>query len=489
MTQSLSLSTLACLPSSIRPHYDPAALRSGIVHIGTGAFHRAHQAVYTEEALAADYGDWGIIGASLRQPGVSDMLRAQDGVYSVLTRSAAGSSVRVVACIRDVIHAPSDPQRLPALIASPQIRLVSITVTEKGYGLDPATHALDFTRPDIALDLRTPHLPASTIGTLFAGLHARRLAHGRPLTVLCCDNLQRNGKLLKRLVLAYAEQVDGASARWIEAQVAFPDTMVDRIVPAATPATLDEVEERLGLRDDAAVWGEPFMQWVIEDAFAAERPRWEAAGAQFVADVKPYEDMKLRLLNSSNSLLAYLGYLGGCDYVYQAVALPGFTRLVRRFMQEEAAPTLSMPPGLDLSAYQDRLIERFGNTALPHRCHQIAMDGSQKLPPRFLAIVRDNLASGGPVRLSALAVAAWMRYVGGTDENGRPIQVQDPLAQQLQAAAQGNASDIVDRLLSMRSIFGEDLPRSERLRAELVAALEQLQQAGSRAAVLEYAAA
>jgi fructuronate reductase len=488
MTQSLSLSTLARLPSSIRPHYDPAELRSGIVHIGTGAFHRAHQAVYTEEALAAEYGDWGIIGASLRQPGVSEMLHAQDGLYGVLTKSAAGSSVRVVGCIRDVIHAPSDPQRLPALIASPQIRLVSLTVTEKGYGLDPATHSLDFTRADIAQDLRAPHLPASTIGTLFAGLHARRLAHGRPLTVLCCDNLQHNGKLLRRLVLAYAEQVDAATARWIQAQVAFPDTMVDRIVPATTPATLDEVEERLGLRDNAAVWGEPFMQWVIEDAFATERPRWEAGGAQLVADVKPYEDMKLRLLNSSNSLLAYLGYLGGCDYVYQAIALPRFARLVRRFMQEEAAPTLSMPPDQDLAAYQERLIERFGNTALPHRCHQIAMDGSQKLPPRFLAIVRDNLAAGRPVRLSALAVAAWMRYVGGTDENGQAIQVQDPLARQLQAAAQGNASDIVDRLLSMRSIFGEDLARSERFRGELVAALERLQQAGSRAAVLEYAA-
>jgi fructuronate reductase len=488
MTQSLSLSTLARLPSSIRPHYDPAALHAGIVHIGTGAFHRAHQAVYTEEALAAEYGDWGIIGASLRQAGVRETLRAQDGLYGVLTKSAAGSSVRVVGCIRDVIHAPSDPQRLPALIASPQIRLVSLTVTEKGYGLDPATHSLDFSRQDIAQDLRAPHLPASTIGTLFAGLHARRLAHGRPLTVLCCDNLQHNGKLLKRLVLAYAEQVDAATARWIQAHVAFPDTMVDRIVPATTPATLDEVEERLGLRDDAAVWGEPFMQWVIEDAFAAERPRWEAGGAQLVADVKPYEDMKLRLLNSSNSLLAYLGYLGGCDYVYQAIALPRFARLVRRFMQEEAAPTLSMPPDQDLAAYQERLIERFGNTALPHRCHQIAMDGSQKLPPRFLAIVRDNLAAGRPVRLSALAVAAWMRYVGGTDENGQAIQVQDPLARQLQAAAQGNASDIVDRLLSMRSIFGEDLARSERFRGELVAALERLQQAGSRAAVLEYAA-
>ncbi|WP_151637447.1 mannitol dehydrogenase family protein [Noviherbaspirillum aerium] len=489
MTQSLSLSTFARLPLAIRPHYDPAALRAGIVHIGTGAFHRAHQAVYTEEALAADYGDWGIIGASLRQPGVGDTLRAQDSLYSVLTRSAAGSGVRVIACLRDVIHTPSDPQRLPALIASPQIRLVSLTVTEKGYGLDPATRSLDFTHPDIAQDLRAPHLPASTVGTLFAGLHARRLAHGQPLTVLCCDNLQHNGRLLRQLVLAFAEQVDGATARWIESRVAFPDTMVDRIVPATTPATLDEVEERLGLRDAAAVWGEPFMQWVIEDAFAGERPRWEAGGAQFVSDVKPYEDMKLRLLNSSNSLLAYLGYLGGCDYVYQAIALPGYAQLVRRFMQEEAAPTLSMPAEQDLGAYQAQLIERFGNTALPHRCHQIAMDGSQKLPQRFLAVVRDNLAAGRPVRLSALAVAAWMRYVGGADENGRPIAVQDPLAQQLQAAAQGSAADIVDRVLGMRSIFGEDLPRSERFRGELVAALQRLQQVGSRAAVMEYVTA
>lgn len=488
MTQSLSLSTLGRLPPAIRPHYEPVTLRAGIVHIGAGAFHRAHQAVYTEEALATEYGDWGIIGASLRQQGLSDTLRAQDSLYSVLTRSEAGSGLRVIACVRDVIHTPSDPRRLSALIASAQIKLVSLTVTEKGYGFDPATRSLDFARPDIARDLRTPHVPASTIGTLFAGLHARRIAHGRPLTVLCCDNLQHNGRLLRHLVLAYAEQVDGTTARWIEAQVAFPDTMVDRIVPATTPATLDEVEERLGLRDNAAVWGEPFMQWVIEDAFASERPYWEAGGAQFVPDVKPYEDMKLRLLNSSNSLLAYLGYLAGCDYVYEAIALPGYAQLVRRFMQEEAAPTLSMPPGQDLAAYQERLIERFGNTALPHRCHQIAMDGSQKLPPRFLAIVRDNLAAGRPVRLSALAVAAWMRYVGGKDENGKPIAVQDPLANQLQAAAQGEAAGIVDRLLDMRAIFGDELPRCERFRSELIAALERLQQIGSRAAVMEYAA-
>ncbi|RJF92317.1 mannitol dehydrogenase family protein [Noviherbaspirillum saxi] len=487
MPELLSLRTLPKLAPAIRPGYDPAALRSGIVHLGSGAFHRAHQALYTEIALASGSRDWGIIGASLRQASAGTLLRAQDGLYSVLTKGESDTSIRVIGCVREVIYTPDDPRRLPALIGSAETRIVSLTVTEKGYTLEPATRALDFSHPDIAHDLRAPEAPTSAVGTLFAGLHARRLAHGQPLTVMSCDNLQHNGKVLRRLVLAFAEAVDKVTAQWIVANVCFPDTMVDRIVPATTTSTLQEVRELLGVEDRAAVWGEPFRQWVIQDNFGAGRPMWEAGGAQIVADVQPFEEMKLRLLNSSNSMLAYLGYLGGDEYIYQAMRAPSYATLVRRFMKEEAAPTLSPVPGQDLDTYQAQLLERFANSSLPHRCYQIAMDGSQKLPQRLLSILRDNLAAGRPIRLGALGLAAWMRYVSGIDEQGKPILVQDPIAGQLEKMARSDPSDIVDRVLSIRSMFGDNLPQSQRLRNELIAALDHLQRYGSRTTVAAYA--
>jgi fructuronate reductase len=476
----LSLQSLAALPRAMRPAYDPATLKPGIVHIGCGAFHRAHQAVYTEQALRASRGDWGIIGASLRQPGVRDQLRAQDGLYTVLTKGPQHAGAQVIGCMRGIVFAPDDPIRLPHAIAKKEIHVVSLTITEKGYCLDPATRALDFYHPDIQHDLANSDRPVSAVAVLVAGLHARRRAHGRPLTILCCDNLAHNGRVLKDLVLAFAYALDADTARWIAANVSFPSTMVDRIVPATTPATLTEVQQLLGLRDEAAVWGEPFSQWVIEDDFAAGRPLWEAGGAEFVSDVKPYEDMKLRLLNSSNSLLAYLGYLAGHEYIYQVMQEPAYATLVRRFMSEEAAPTLTMPPGVDLQSYQAQVMERFSNWNLPHRCYQIAMDGSQKLPQRLLNTVRDNLAAGRSIHFCSLALAAWMRYVSGTDETGKAFTVQDPLADVLRAAAGGEAKSAVDRLLGVRAIFGDDLPRSAAFRDALVKALDHLQRAGSR---------
>ena len=307
MSKLLSFHTLSGLPAAMRPPYDPATLIPGIIHIGCGAFHRAHQAVYTEQALAAAKGDWGIIGASLRQPQVRDQLHAQNGLYTVLEKGADGTKATVIGCMRDVVFTPEDATRLPYLIAQPNIKLVSLTVTEKGYCHHPATGALNFDHPDIVHDLEHPMVPLSTVGVLVAGLRARRLVHGLPITILCCDNLPHNGRVLKGLVMAYAEEIDPETAKWIAGNVTFPSTMVDRIVPATTAETLAEVQALTGLQDKAAVWGEPFKQWVIEDNFAAGRPQWEAGGAEFVADVAPYEEMKLRLLNGSHSMLAYLG--------------------------------------------------------------------------------------------------------------------------------------------------------------------------------------
>jgi fructuronate reductase len=295
---------------------------------------------------------------------------------------------------------------------------------------------------------------------LTAGLAARRVASGGPVTVVCCDNLPHNGRTVEGIVRAYAEALDPALARWIAANVTFPCTMVDRIVPATTDADLAEAARLIDAADAAPVVAEPYIQWVIEDRFAGARPRWEDAGAELVADVAPFETMKLRLLNGSHSTLAYLGYLAGYDFIWQASADPELAKLVEHLMTDEVIPTLEAPPKVDLAAYGAQVRERFRNPALPHRTKQVAMDGSQKLPQRFLATVRERLAAGKSIAHLALAIAGWIRYASGTDESGRPIAVSDPLAPKFAAiasAAGGNASQIADGFLDLVEVFGADL--------------------------------
>jgi fructuronate reductase len=486
----LSFGTLDRLPAAVRrPGYDIDALRCGILHLGIGAFHRVHQAAYTDAALAAQGGDWGIIGASLQSPGIRDRLEPQDFLYTLVAKSAAGTEHQVIGAVREVVFAADDRARLPALIAAPQVRIVSTTVTEKGYCHDPATGRLNASHPDIVHDLARPHTPRTAVGILATGLIRRSLG-GAPITVLCCDNLPHNGATLRGLVLDFAARIDAEAAAFIEREVAFPSTMVDRIAPAATEAFVGETAAALGLDDAAPVQCEDFTQWVIEDRFAAGRPAWEVMGAEFVSDVAPYEEMKLRLLNGSHSMLAYLGYLGGFTTIYEVMADGNHVALMRAMMSEEVAPTLALAGRYDLAGYQEALVRRFANPALAHRCYQICMDGSQKLPQRLLGTIRANLAADRPVRRLALAVAAWMRYVGGTDEKGAKIVVQDPLAGLLAervAAAGGAPAAIVDNLLAVSAVFGSDLPQSADLRRELVAALTVLMAEGARATVRRYA--
>jgi fructuronate reductase len=485
----LSLASLARLPPTVeRPAYDVTQVEYGILHLGIGAFHRAHQAYYTDTALADGARGWGIVGASLRAASVRDRLIAQDCLYTLVEKSGAGVRHRVIGAVRDVVFAPDDPARLPALIADPRIRIVSLTITEKGYCHDPASGRLDVSHPDIVHDLAHPHAPASAVGILAAGLRQRRKG-GAPITLLSCDNLPHNGTMLRAIVLDFAGRVDRDTAVWIEREVAFPGTMVDRIVPATTDALIAETAAVLGLADAAPVQCEPFSQWVVEDRFAAGRPAWEKTGAEMVADVAPFEEMKLRLLNGSHSLLAYLGYLGGFDTIWQVMREPDYVALMRAMLREEVQPRLALNGRYDLAAYQEKLAERFANPALAHRCYQIAMDGSQKLPQRLLGTIRANLKAGLPIRRLALAVAAWMRYVAGTDEHGRPIAVQDPLADQLAArAAQagGDPAAIADSLLGVRAVFGDDLPAAARFKDEVRTALAALFAHGARATVRRY---
>ena len=458
----LSASTLPDLPSSVtKPAYDIATARIGIVHLGLGAFHRAHQAVMTDAVLASDL-RWGICGVSLKSKRVCDALVPQDGLYSVLEKGIDGTRARIVGSVREMLFLGTERDRLLARIADPGVKIVSLTVTEKGYCHDPATGRLNFEHPEIVHDLANPASPSSTIGVLTAGLAARRAASGGAITVVCCDNLPHNGRTVEGIVRAYAEALDPALGRWVAANATFPCTMVDRIVPATTDADVAEAARLIGAADAAPVVAEPYIQWIIEDRFAGARPRWEDAGAELVADVAPFETMKLRLLNGSHSALAYLGYLAGYDFIWQASSDPELAELVQHLMTDEVIPTLQAPPNVDLSAYGAQIRGRFRNPALPHRTQQVAMDGSQKLPQRFLATVRERLASGKSIAHLALAIAGWIRYASGTDEAGRPIAVSDPLAPKFAAIAAGsggNASQIADGFLDLVEVFGADLVR------------------------------
>jgi len=471
------------LPAGVRtPGYDPRAVGVGIVHLGLGNFHRAHQAVYTDAVLADDAA-WGICGVSLRTRGVVDALAAQDCRYTVLERGPDGTQARVIGSLREALAGGDGTARAIRRIAAPATRIVSLTVTEKGYCHLPASGSLDGAHPDIVHDLAHPGAPRSAPGVLLAGL-AARMPSGQPVTVLCCDNLPRNGALVRALMLELAELRDPALARWIETRVAFPASMVDRIVPATTPADIATAHE-LGLDDAVPVSTEPFSQWVIEDRFAGARPAWEAAGAQFVADVAPFELMKLRLLNGAHSAMAYLGWLAGHEFIYQASSDPGVARMVER-LWNELGPTLPAMPGIDIAAYRQDLMRRFRNTALPHRTRQIAMDGSQKLPQRLLAPARERLAARQSVDAIALAVAAWMRYASGRDERGNAIDVRDPLSTRLAAVAAatgGCARDLCAGLLAIEPVFGRDLPADPRFTGPVQRHLERLLALGVRAAL------
>ena len=457
---TLSLDALARLPGDVtRPAYDMAGVQVGIVHLGLGAFHRAHQAVYADDVLARDP-RWGICGVSMKTPRAVEPLAAQDGLYTLLLKEPSRTSARVIGAVRETAFAPADPAALVRRMADPRVHVVTLTVTEKGYCHDPASGTLDFAHPDIVHDLANPATPRSAVGFLCAALDVRRTTGVGALNVVCCDNLPHNGRVLAGLVSAFAERRSPELADWIRRRAAFPCTMVDRIVPATTDADVADVAQRLGVRDAAPVVAEPFIQWVIENRFAAPRPPWEAVGAEIARDVAPYETMKLRLLNGSHSTLAYLGFLAGHATIAQAAGDTRLGRLVARQMSEEIVPTLASPPGTDLARYCATLITRFRNPALPHKTSQVAMDGSQKLPQRLLGTVRDRLARGASIRHLSLAVAGWMRYASGFDEHGAPIVVADPLAERyaaIAAEAGGEPRKLAKGLLGINAIFADDL--------------------------------
>ncbi|MDB5540413.1 MAG: mannitol dehydrogenase family protein [Devosia sp.] len=457
-------------------NYDRSTVTPGIVHLGIGAFHRAHMAAYVD-SLLKDNPSWGIIGASLRRPDTREALAPQDFLYTLAIRDASGTQPRIIGSILDVLDANTQRAQLIETMANPAIRIVSLTVTEKGYCHDPSTGELDETHPDIVHDLAHPDAPISAPGIIAAALDLRRRRGLIPFTVMSCDNLPSNGKTAGRIVRRFAELRGGGTnlTNYVQS-VSFPSTMIDRIVPATTEADRKIINEIIGLDDAWPIMTEPFTQWVIEDAFPAGRPPFETVGAQLVDDVEPYELMKLRMLNGSHSTMAYLGYLAGYQYVSEAIADPEIHQLIQGLMTKEVMPTLPMPRAT-LEAYRDQLLARFANPALKHRTWQIAMDGTQKLPQRLLGTIRDRLEKGQGIQRLALGVAAWMRYVTGIDEAGQPIDVKDPMAARLRQIADGaggDASRLAGDLAEVTEIFGTDLKMNATFAKEVTTHLASL---------------
>ncbi|WP_260680846.1 mannitol dehydrogenase family protein [Arthrobacter sp. KBS0703] len=434
-------------------------LRPGIVHLGLGAFARAHTAVFTENAMLAT-GDlnWGITGVTQRSDTVARRLAPQDGLFTVTERGSGAAPLRLVSSIVEAISGRDHPGAVVDRIADPSTSVITLTITEKGYRIDPRTGSLNTADEQVRADL-AGQPPQTAIGQIARGLQQRARADTGPITVVSCDNLPGNGELTGRLVRAFAAELPAAEAEpllaWLAANVTFPNTMVDRMVPATTAGDLDAVERELGLRDEAAVVAEPFLQWVIEDNFASRRPRWEDAGALFSTDVAAWEAAKLRLLNASHSMLAYLGLAAGKPTISDAVGEDAFLTACRRMMHEDALPTISLPEGLDGNEYCAQVLSRFANPALGHTTAKVGSDGSQKIGLRLLSTVRGNLDAGREPRWAALAVAAWMRHVAST-----PLeQLDDPLAAELHAAlpATRTAATVVPALLGCGSIFDGEL--------------------------------
>ena len=486
----LSKGRLDSLPSDVaRPRYDLDAISVGIVHIGVGAFHRAHQALFFDDRLTAGETGWAICGASLRSADTRNALHPQHGLYTVALRGPEREDLRVIGALRALLVAPEDPQRLLAAMSRPNVRIVSLTVTEKGYCHDPARCELMETHPDIEHDLAHPDAPSSAPGFIVEALRRRRAAGVAPFTVLSCDNLPSNGATAQRVLQRMAELRDPDLGRWFSEAVSCLCAMADRIVPATTDEDRRRVGERLGSFDAWPVVTEPFSQWVIEDRFGAGRPLLEESGATMVADVAPYELAKLRLLNGAHSALAYLGYLAGYETIADAMADPAFARFARGLMDEEAGPSLAAHGVGDLADYKRRLVARFENPGLRHRTWQIAMDGSQKLSQRLLGTARERLAAGAPIPRLALAVAGWMRYVTGVDDQARAIDVRDPFAARLKAIADDAGPDAVrlaSALLSVQEIFGRDLAADRRFVRAVTRALDALYARGARRAVDEF---
>lgn len=457
-----------------KPRYARQHLKTGIVHVGVGGFHRSHEAFYTD-AYMNETGDtrWGICGVGLRESDrkMQQLLAEQDYLYTLMVKKADGTATtQVIGCMTDFLLGCDDPMAVINKMAHPDTHIVSLTITEGGYNFSPSTGAFDFTNPDVQHDLDNPDAPRLIFGYLAGALKQRRDQGLPPFTVQSCDNIQHNGDVTRKMVLAYIKAVDTELADWVEKEVAFPNAMVDRITPATSALDIRTVAELTGYTDHWPVTCEPFHQWVIEDRFSSERPRWEKCGAQFVADVTPYETMKIRLLNASHTVLGILGSLAGYQTIDEAVSDPLFRTFVRTFMDAEVTPVLAPVEGIDLSVYKTTLINRFANPNIKDSLTRICSESSAKIATFLVPTIRENVARGSELQCSALVVAAWCYYSAThASQSGEPLEVIDALSAQLtQAATQTPTHTLA--FLQQTDIFGDlaKQPAFARLYAQFV---------------------
>ncbi|HET9171901.1 MAG TPA: mannitol dehydrogenase family protein [Actinospica sp.] len=462
------------------PTYDRSEVRVGIVHFGVGGFHRAHQAAYIDALMNKGLAlDWGICGVGLL-PADEAMARAlvpQQGRYTLVVKHPDGKlEPRVIGSIVDYKYAPDDPELVLDVLASPQTRIVSLTITEGGYNFNQVTREFISDEPRVAADLVPGAEPSTVFGYVVEALDRRRRAGIEPFTVMSCDNIQSNGHVAREMFTAFAALRDPKLAQWITDHVHFPDSMVDRITPATTDDDREQLRDQAGVVDNWPVICEPFTQWVLEDDFSLGRPPLEEVGVQLVADVAPYELMKLRLLNASHQAIAYFGHLLGHRYAHEAATDPRLAHYTQRYMDREATPTLLPVPGVDLDAYKTELLERFANPGIRDTVARLCAESSDRIPKWVLPVIRQNLATGGPISHATAIVASWARYAEGVDEQGRPIEVVDRLANEVGAAARRYAQDPL-AFIRMTHLFG-DLARNERFVEEYLRIAHDIHRVG-----------
>lgn len=464
---SLNEDTLAQMSERVRaPRYSRKRITTGIVHFGVGGFHRAHQALYLDrylekEILEKGESQWGICGVGLLKydQKMRDVLRSQDCLYTLVERSVEKDTARVIGSIAEYLFAPDEPQAVIDKLASDEVKIVTLTITEGGYFVIEGTGEFDEQHPTIQHDLQHLDCPIGVYGFLAAALKRRRENELPPFTVLSCDNVQGNGSIVRKMLLSFVRLVDEDLARWIEENGAFPNSMVDRITPATTAADVEMVSEQFGVKDSWPVVAEPFLQWVVEDTFCLGRPQWEVVGVQMTSDVHPYERMKIRLLNASHLLIGYLGSL--LDYIYTSEAMADeLIKLAAERLMDEVSPTLEVLPGVDVSEYKQTLLTRFSNPKVRDQLARLCLNSSDKLPKFLLGSLKDNLEKGDSIEYMSLTVAAWFRYLSGMSDAGKPLPIDDPMADVLIAKAQA-AEDPLNALLSIKELFGH-LSDSER---------------------------
>ncbi len=439
------------------PEYKRSEIETGILHIGVGGFHRAHQALYTDllMGLTNDL-QWGICGVGLLpiDKKLYLTLKEQDYLYTVLMREPGGKlNATIVGALTEYIFAPDNPEAVFEKIADPKIRVISLTITEGGYNLNQVTGELNTSDSNIQNDWQHPSMPKTVYGYLREGLNRRRQRNGEPLTILSCDNIEHNGDIARKMLLSFVKPCDRTMYDWIKENVSFPNCMVDRITPVTTPDDIHDIRTSFHVVDKCPVVCEPFGQWIIEDKFAGGRPEWEKSGAQFVPDVRPYEKMKIRLLNAGHSVLGFLGSLYGYNYIHEAVSDKRLLSFLQKFMDDEVTPTLDPIPGVDLTQYKNILQERFANPFIKDKLQRICLESSAKIPKFLLATINDQLKKGGAVHHSALVIAAWCVYCMGVDDNRQKLVIEDNMAELLQTKALESRKDPL-AFLKIKTIFG-----------------------------------